>query len=116
MENRDRTILTTTDSLQFPPEEITDTTVLLISGRHWPLAAQRLAKTQKHAGIHRSPSAPRPPNRGNLLPDYRSACGRVLLSESASVFGGGQEVARWFFSVGGAAVTIAETISAYDMR
>jgi hypothetical protein len=29
--------------------------------------------------------------------------------------GGGQEVARWFFSVGGAAGTIAETISAYDM-
>ncbi|HMB94915.1 MAG TPA: hypothetical protein VKK61_02635, partial [Tepidisphaeraceae bacterium] len=29
--------------------------------------------------------------------------------------GGGQEVARWFFSVGGAAGTIAKTISAYDM-
>jgi len=29
--------------------------------------------------------------------------------------GGGQEVARWSFSVGGAAGTIAETISAYDM-
>src|SRR5712671_3583809 len=29
--------------------------------------------------------------------------------------GGGQEVARWFFSVGGAAVTVAKTISAYDM-
>jgi hypothetical protein len=29
--------------------------------------------------------------------------------------GAGQEVARWFFSVGGAAGTVAQTISAYDM-
>jgi hypothetical protein len=29
--------------------------------------------------------------------------------------GGGQEVARWFFKAGGAAGTIAKTISAYDM-
>src|SRR2546421_13071983 len=29
--------------------------------------------------------------------------------------GGGQEVARWFFSVGGAAGTVAKTISAYDV-
>src|SRR5258706_13392113 len=29
--------------------------------------------------------------------------------------GGGQEVARWFFSVGGAVGTGAKTISAYDM-
>src|SRR5262249_24672344 len=29
--------------------------------------------------------------------------------------GGGQEGARWFFQVGGAAGTIAKTISAYDM-
>ncbi len=29
--------------------------------------------------------------------------------------GGGQEVARWFFSVGNAAGTVAKTISAYDM-
>lgn len=29
--------------------------------------------------------------------------------------GAGQEVARWFFRVGGAAATIAKTISAYDM-
>src|SRR3954454_623006 len=29
--------------------------------------------------------------------------------------GGGQEVARWFFSVGGAAGTVAKTISTYDM-
>src|ERR1044071_5554742 len=30
--------------------------------------------------------------------------------------GAGQEVARWFFSVGGAAGTVAKSISAYDMR
>src|SRR2546426_2712066 len=30
--------------------------------------------------------------------------------------GAGQEVARWFFRVGGAAGTIAKTISAYDMK
>src|SRR5258706_4644116 len=29
--------------------------------------------------------------------------------------GGGQEVSRWFFNVGGAAGTVAKTISAYDM-
>ena len=29
--------------------------------------------------------------------------------------GAGQEVARWFFSAGGAAGTVAKTISAYDM-
>ncbi len=29
--------------------------------------------------------------------------------------GAGQEVARWFFRVGGAAGTIAKAISAYDM-
>ncbi len=30
--------------------------------------------------------------------------------------GGGQEVARWFFRVGGAAGTVAKTMSAYDMQ
>jgi hypothetical protein len=30
--------------------------------------------------------------------------------------GAGQEVARWFFRVGGAAGTIAKSISAYDMK
>ena len=29
--------------------------------------------------------------------------------------GAGQEVSRWFFRAGGAAGTIAKTISAYDM-
>ena len=30
--------------------------------------------------------------------------------------GAGQEVARWFFRVGGAAGTVAKTIPAYDMK
>ena len=30
--------------------------------------------------------------------------------------GAGQEVARWFFRVGGAAGSIAKTISTYDMK
>src|SRR5499433_4428969 len=30
--------------------------------------------------------------------------------------GAGQEVARWFFHVGGAAATVAKTLSAYDMK
>jgi hypothetical protein len=34
---------------------------------------------------------------------------------SFAEIGGGQEVSRWFFAVGGAAGTVAKTISAYDM-
>jgi hypothetical protein len=34
---------------------------------------------------------------------------------SFAEIGAGQEVARWFFSVGGAAGTVAKTMSAYDM-
>src|SRR3954469_16916529 len=30
--------------------------------------------------------------------------------------GAGQEVSRWFFSVGGAAGTVAKTMSAYDLE
>ena len=35
---------------------------------------------------------------------------------SFAEIGAGQEVARWFFHVGGAAATVAKTISAYDMK
>jgi hypothetical protein len=45
---------------------------------------------------------------------------RVNLDKSAygtfAEIGAGQEVARWFFRVGGASGTIAKTISAYDMQ
>src|ERR1700687_3578121 len=34
---------------------------------------------------------------------------------SFAEIGAGQEVARWFFHVGGAARTVAKSISAYDM-
>ena len=34
---------------------------------------------------------------------------------SFAEIGGGQEVARWFFAAGGAAGTVAKTVSAYDM-
>jgi len=44
---------------------------------------------------------------------------RINLDHSAygtiAEIGGGQEVARWFFRVGGAAGTVAKTMSAYDM-
>src|SRR3989441_11971108 len=43
---------------------------------------------------------------------------RINLDASAygtfAEIGAGQEVARWFFRVGGAAGTVAKTISAYD--
>ena len=35
--------------------------------------------------------------------------------ETFAEIGSGKEMARWFFSVGGAAGTVAKTISAYDM-
>ena len=44
----------------------------------------------------------------------------LTMNLDASVFGSfaeigaGQEVARWFFVVGGASATVAKTISAYD--
>ena len=34
---------------------------------------------------------------------------------SFSEIGAGQEIARWFFAAGGAAGTVAKTMSAYDM-
>src|SRR5438128_5003946 len=44
--------------------------------------------------------------RINLDPSKYGTCVEI---------GAGQEVARWFFRVGGASGTIAKTISAYDM-
>src|SRR6185503_7436977 len=49
---------------------------------------------------------------------HRRALAINLDASSYGVFaeiGAGQEVARWFFRVGGAAGTVAKTISAYDM-
>src|ERR1051325_10535969 len=53
-----------------------------------------------------------------IIPTHQKA---VQINMDAAVYGAfaeigaGQEVARWFFRVGGAAGTIAKTISAYDM-
>jgi hypothetical protein len=52
------------------------------------------------------------------LDTHRRALAVNLDSNIYGVFaeiGAGQEVARWFFQVGGAAGTVAKTISAYDM-
>ena len=45
----------------------------------------------------------------------RSTSTRRRYGTFAETLGAGQEVARWFFHVGGAAGTVAKTISAYDM-
>src|SRR5205814_73128 len=84
---------------------------------------------------HESPafSACRSAGRGNPLEPFGSA-GIMIDNPNSSTrqkalalnldaraygtfaeIGGGQEVARWFFAVGGAAGTVAKSISAYDM-
>jgi hypothetical protein len=55
---------------------------------------------------------------GSLDPTAERALALNLDPEVYGTFaeiGAGQEVARWFFSVGGAAGTVAKTMSAYDM-
>src|SRR5690349_4284741 len=53
------------------------------------------------------------------ITDTREKALRINLDPSRygsfAEIGAGQEVARWFFRVGGAAGTIAKSISAYDM-
>lgn len=54
----------------------------------------------------------------DVLSTDRKALQINLAAETHGTFaeiGAGQEVARWFFHVGGAAGTVAKTISAYDM-
>src|SRR3954471_6472874 len=52
-------------------------------------------------------------------PDTQKKAVQINLDDSKygtfAEIGAGQEVARWFFRVGGAAGTIAKSISAYDM-
>ena len=52
-------------------------------------------------------------------PDTNAKALRINLDRSVygtfAEIGGGQEVSRWFFRVGGAAGTVAKTMSAYDM-
>ena len=57
-------------------------------------------------------------SQGTLDPTAQRALAINLDEEVYGTFaeiGAGQEVARWFFSVGGAAGTVAKTMSAYDM-
>jgi len=59
-----------------------------------------------------------PPNQDEqIIPTRQKALTLNLDATSYGTFaeiGGGQEVSRWFFAVGGAAGTVAETVSAYD--
>lgn len=64
------------------------------------------------------PSNPRDIPRPDRLDTHRKALYINLDERRYGTFaeiGAGQEVARWFFRVGGAAGTIAKSISAYDM-
>ncbi|HVY30741.1 MAG TPA: hypothetical protein VHB79_29480 [Polyangiaceae bacterium] len=60
----------------------------------------------------------REPNRPDKLDTHQKALSINLDAKRYGTFaeiGAGQEVVRWFFRVGGAAGTIAKSISAYDM-
>lgn len=64
-----------------------------------------------------SPATP-PPSSDNIPTTHQKAL-RINLDPlyygTFAEIGAGQEVARWFFRVGGASGTVAKTISAYDM-
>jgi hypothetical protein len=60
----------------------------------------------------------RDPNKADKLDTHQKALAINLDAKRYGTFaeiGAGQEVVRWFFRVGGAAGTIAKSISAYDM-
>ena len=60
----------------------------------------------------------RDPNHTDTLDTHQKALSINLDAKRYGTFaeiGAGQEVVRWFFRVGGAAGTIAKSISAYDM-
>jgi hypothetical protein len=63
--------------------------------------------------------SPAPSEGGLEILDTHQKAFQVNMDQSKygtfAEIGAGQEVARWFFRVGGAAGTIAKTISAYDM-
>ena len=63
----------------------------------------------------------RPDTKGEQLAEPLSTHAKALeinldsgIYGSFAEIGAGQEVGRWFFRVGGAAGTIAKTMSAYD--
>ncbi len=64
------------------------------------------------------PASPRDPTHAERLDTHQKALAINLDAKRYGTFaeiGAGQEVVRWFFRVGGAAGTIAKSISAYDM-
>jgi hypothetical protein len=64
------------------------------------------------------PSPNQRPPRPEVLDPHRKALAINLAHDRYGTFaeiGAGQEVARWFFRVGGASGTIAKSMSAYDM-
>jgi hypothetical protein len=73
----------------------------------------------QHQSLHRPMPTPRPGFPGyEVLDTHRKALAVNLDERRYGTFaeiGAGQEVARWFFRVGGASGTIAKSISAYDM-
>src|SRR3954451_5553766 len=59
------------------------------------------------------------PNRDERVVDTHAKALQINLDQrrygTFAVIGAGQEAVRWFFRVGGAAGTIAKSMSAYDM-
>ena len=75
-------------------------------------------KIAKVAGFHIHTQKMSEPSPSELLTTNRKALSVNLDSSRYGTFaeiGAGQETARIFFQAGGAAGTIAKTISAYDM-
>src|SRR5262249_50309753 len=83
------------------------------SGQRRPLRASRLpAARQRLRGDRMSPMDPLPTG-----PAQKALALNLDKSKYGTLaeIGAGQEVARWFFLVGGAAGTVAKSVSAYDM-
>jgi len=83
-------------------------------------------RSRQAVGLAAKPAAAEPPRCPWHVPPMQHALDPVAeralqLNLDAEVYGtfaeigAGQEVARWFFNVGGAAGTVAKTMSAYDM-
>jgi hypothetical protein len=72
---------------------------------HWPEVSGRERMTELIAGTHQSDTHQKA-LRINLDPRWYGTIAEI---------GAGQEVVRWLFRVGGAAGTVAKSISAYDM-
>ena len=91
------------------PQDVPRTRVPATRPRPWPAVSEVDPHATDRCGRqspgHRDPTAA----RALALNLDESIYG------SFSEIGAGQEVARWFFAAGGAAGTVAKSISAYDM-